>query len=86
MEDILKALELAIKALKKRPQKPKLTPEQFKQLAKVKKEIESILLGKQSIAELSNETNEMLMKLTKTFIEQAPEKATKSVSSVEKKP
>ncbi|EGU61378.1 hypothetical protein VINI7043_14275, partial [Vibrio nigripulchritudo ATCC 27043] len=49
MEELLKGLEIAKKALKKRPQKPKLTPEQFLQLAKVKKEMEKILMGKQTV-------------------------------------
>ncbi|KJY75696.1 hypothetical protein [Vibrio nigripulchritudo] len=75
MEELLKGLEIAKKALKKRPQKPKLTPEQFLQLAKVKKEMEKILMGKQTVNDLSDKNKEMLIKLAKTFIEEAAEKA-----------
>ncbi|BCL68466.1 hypothetical protein TUMSATVNIG1_04030 [Vibrio nigripulchritudo] len=75
MEELLKGLEIAKKALKKRSQKPKLTPEQFLQLAKVKKEMEKILMGKQTVNDLSDKNKEMLIKLAKTFIEEAEEKA-----------
>lgn len=79
MKDIKKALKIAQKTLKPKPQKPKLTPEQFKQLTKVNMTLNMVLQGKLTLKDLSDDTQDMLLKLAKTFIEEAAKKATKKI-------
>lgn len=81
MDDINKALEIVKKTLKPKPQKPKLTPEQFKQLAKVNTTLNMVLQGKLTLKDLSEDTQDMLLKFAKTFIEESAKKATKNVDS-----
>ena len=77
MSDLEKGLKAVEKALKAKPkgQAPKLTPEQFQQLSKVKITLQLVLLGVKTPMDLQQETVKMLSKLAKTFIEEASEKA-----------
>lgn len=78
MDDIKDALKVVQKIIKPKSQKPKLTPEQFKQLTKVNNTLNMVLQGKLTLKDLSDDTQDMLLKFSKTFIEEAAKKATKS--------
>ncbi|WP_394183028.1 hypothetical protein [Marinomonas posidonica] len=75
MGDLEKTLKIVLDTLKPKPQKPKLTPEQFQQLAKVNMTLQLVLLGKKTPKDLQDDTNKMLEKLAKTFIDDAIKKA-----------
>ncbi|WP_353666999.1 hypothetical protein [Marinomonas sp. THO17] len=77
MSDLIKGLKAVESALKAKPkgQAPKLTPEQFQQLSKVKITLQLVLLGVKTPMDLQQETAKMLAKLAKTFIEEASQKA-----------
>ncbi|SBS31051.1 hypothetical protein MSP8887_01419 [Marinomonas spartinae] len=81
MNKIRKSLKVAQKMLKPKPQKPKLTPEQFKQLAKVNSTLKKVLQNELAMKDLEDDTKDMLVKFAKTFIEEAAQKATKNVDS-----
>ncbi|ADZ91877.1 hypothetical protein [Marinomonas mediterranea] len=75
MSDIEKALKLVSKGFKKKEKELKLTPEQLEQLLKVFLQVQSVLQGTGTIKDLEKENNKMLVKMAKTFIEEAAEKA-----------
>lgn len=75
MNDIIKTLSIVQKALQPKPQKPKLTLEQFQQLSKVNITLQLVLQGKLTLKDLEGDTKDMLLTLSKTFIEEAAKKS-----------
>lgn len=85
MADLLKTLETVKKALKPKPQKPKLTPAQFKQKAKLEASVNKVIQGIDGTDTLMKEALKMVGKLAITFIQQAPEKVSQASASLPKK-
>ena len=82
MSDISKTLKVVQDALKPKPQNPKLTTEQCQQLAKVNMTLALVLQGKLTLKDLENDSKEMLLKLSKTFIDEAATKSIEYVNSL----
>ncbi len=82
MEDFLKALEMVNKAFQPMPQKPKLTPKQFQQKAKVVAKLIQVLSGTETPNGLAKEADKLLEELAKTFIKEAMEKANQASESL----
>ncbi|NLS11956.1 hypothetical protein HGP28_03505 [Vibrio sp. SM6] len=69
-----KALITARKGLKPGKLKPKLTPEQLQQKAKMIDTLSKVIDDIEPMSALSKESQKLLMVLAKTFIQQAPQK------------
>ncbi len=78
MADLIKALKIVKKALKSKPHKPKLTPKQFQQKAKVEMKVKKVINGTEGVDGLMKESNKLLLELAKTFITQTTRKASQS--------
>lgn len=75
MADLIKALKMVKNAYKPKPNKPKLTPEQFQKKSKVASSVNKVLNGVEPIDGLAKETTKLLAQLAKTFVQEAAEKA-----------
>ncbi|NGN96220.1 hypothetical protein G5S52_00690 [Grimontia sp. S25] len=82
MTDLIKALEMVKKAYKTKPQKPKLTPEQFQQKAKVEIRVKKVLNGTEPLDALAEETTKLLVELAKTFVKEAAAKASQACATL----
>lgn len=86
MDDLIKALKIVKKTFKTKPQKPKLTPKQFQQKAKVHIRVKSVINGSEGVDQLMEESNKLVEELVKIFIKQASEKSRKASASLKMGP
>lgn len=84
MSDLINALKLVKKAYKPKLQKLKMTPEQVKQKVKVHKKVTGVLQGMDKLESLQKESLELVAKLVKTFVEQAPTMANQALAPLKK--
>ncbi len=84
MSDIIDALKLVKKAYKPKLQKLKMTPEQVKQKVKVHQKVTGVLQGMDKLESLQKESLELVAKLVKTFVEQAPTMANQALAPLKK--
>ncbi|MCG9595185.1 hypothetical protein L1D15_00470 [Vibrio sp. Isolate25] len=84
MSDLINALKIVKKAYKPKLQKLKMTPEQVKQKVKVYQKVISVLQGVDRLESLQKESLEMVAKLVKTFVEQAPAMANQALDPLKK--
>ncbi|NRF23829.1 hypothetical protein HRJ45_04590 [Vibrio coralliilyticus] len=84
MPDLIDALKLVKKAYKPKLQKLKMTPEQVKQKVKVHQKVTGVLQGMDKLESLQKESLELVAKLVKTFVEQAPTMANQALAPLKK--
>ncbi|AIS58004.1 MULTISPECIES: hypothetical protein [Vibrio] len=84
MSDLIDALKLVKKAYKPKLQKLKMTPEQVKQKVKVHQKVTGVLQGMDKLESLQKESLELVAKLVKTFVEQAPTMANQALAPLKK--
>ncbi|NOJ21602.1 hypothetical protein [Vibrio coralliilyticus] len=84
MSDLIDALKLVKKAYKPKLQKLKMTPEQVKQKVKVHQKVTGVLQGMDKPESLQKESLELVAKLVKTFVEQAPTMANQALAPLKK--
>lgn len=84
MSDLIDALKLVKKAYKPKVQKLKMTPEQVKQKVKVHQKVTGVLQGMDKLESLQKESLELVAKLVKTFVEQAPTMANQALAPLKK--
>ncbi|CAM3148487.1 hypothetical protein [Vibrio neptunius] len=84
MSDLISTLKLIKKAYKPKLQKLKMTPEQVKQKVKVHNKVTAVLQGVDKLESLQKESLELVAKLVKTFVEQAPMMANQALAPLKK--
>lgn len=84
MSDLIDALKLVKKAYKPKLQKLKMTPEQVKQKVKVHQKVTGVLQGMDKLESLQKESLELVAKLVKTFVEQAPTMANQALAPLKR--
>ncbi|KFI13221.1 hypothetical protein F0223_04930 [Vibrio coralliilyticus] len=84
MSDLIDVLKLVKKAYKPKLQKLKMTPEQVKQKVKVHQKVSGVLQGMDKLESLQKESLELVAKLVKTFVEQAPTMANQALAPLKK--
>ena len=84
MSDLIDALKLVKEAYKPKLQKLKMTPEQVKQKYKVHQKVTGVLQGMDKLESLQKESLELVAKLAKTFVEQAPTMANQALAPLKK--
>ncbi|WP_155759919.1 hypothetical protein [Vibrio coralliilyticus] len=84
MSDLIDALKLVKKAYKPKLQKLKMTPEQVKLKVKVHQKVTGVLQGMDKLESLQKESLELVAKLVKTFVEQAPTMANQALAPLKK--
>ncbi|NOI74113.1 hypothetical protein F0224_00385 [Vibrio coralliilyticus] len=84
MSDLIDVLKLVKKAYKPKLQKLKMTPEQVKQKVKVHQKVTGVLQGMDKLESLQKESLELVAKLVKTFVEQAPTMANQALAPLKK--
>ncbi|WP_281629691.1 hypothetical protein [Vibrio sp. St2] len=84
MSDLIDALKLVKKAYKPKLQKLKMTPDQVKQKVKVHQKVTGVLQGMDKLESLQKESLELVAKLVKTFVEQAPTMANQALAPLKK--
>ena len=84
MSDLIDVLKLVKKAYKPKLQKLKMTPEQVKQKVKVHQKVTGVLQGIDKLESLQKESLELVAKLVKTFVEQAPTMANQALAPLKK--
>ncbi|MFN3017948.1 hypothetical protein ACK1CN_18530 [Vibrio coralliilyticus] len=84
MSDLIDVLKLVKKAYKPKLQKLKMTPDQVKQKVKVHQKVTGVLQGMDKLESLQKESLELVAKLVKTFVEQAPTMANQALAPLKK--